>query len=246
MEKETNVLIVEQEPMLLLLESECIAKTEGFRLYGIFPSISDLSQRLASPRHSHDIVILNPYPSFDIFSRTLDTLRKEYRGVEIIAVSRSVQSSFISTAYLHGVFDYILAPFSLPRLRTSLIDCRRYLQYLASLPTSLEQKHVDALLERRRAPTGHSFQIPSKTPEKQRLSEILSILAENETPLPLAEIARRSSLSRSSVWRCLRYLEEAGFIGSRQAYKGVGRPSVNFFPLESPETFRHIFFEKND
>ncbi len=231
--------------MLLLLESECIARMEGFAVRGNVSTLPALKKHLLSPRCGYDIVLLNPFLPFDALSQALDALRS--RGGAVIVVSRCSRSAFIATAYLYGAFDYILAPFDPYRLQASLLECRRYIRRLASLPASATQRQIDALLERRKAVAAPaSFGSPPKTPDHHRLVETMRILSEAETPLSLAEVVRKSSMSRSSVWRCLRHLEANGFIGSRQEYKGVGRPSIHFFPLELSKTFPRVFLETNE
>lgn len=230
MKKPLDVLLVEHDPISLLLESKFVSKADGFRLCGKASSLNGLEKTLASPEHHHDIAILNPFLPFDILPEAVHLLRLNERKSEIILVSPCSASSHIFSAFLMGAFDYILKPFTWARFRSSLLACGKYLRSIEPLPSRISQPDIDSLLERRGTfPSSPLlFQPQSKAPDNNKLVQILHVLAAAESPLPLDEVARRTSFSRTTTWRCLHYLSGTGFIDREQLYKGNGRPSLLF------------------
>ncbi len=246
MKQPVRVLVVTHDHMLRRYSGECIKEMEGFARAGFARSIEELERILSAPEYGHDIALLDPFLPFDALDTAIGLLRRHKRPREIIVVSRCAEKSFISTAHRLGVFDYIIAPFSPSRLRTSLLECRERLLFLSSLPPSLTQNHVDALLYQRKQPLAKPFHSARKIPDPQRLLRIMNALAEASSPLSLDEIVRRTKISRSTTWRCLRHLEENGFIGSRRHHEGLGRPSVRFFPLDASRSVKLHFTENNE
>jgi len=231
MKQPVRVLVAAHDHMLRQCSGECVKQMDGFAHAGYARSIEELRRILSAPEYRHDIALLDPFLPFDALNAATGLLRRHKRLREVIVVSRCAEKSFISTAYRLGIFDYIIAPFSPARLRTSLLECRERLLFLSSLPSSLTQNHVDALLHQIKQPLAKPFHSARKIPDQQRLLRIMNALAEAASPLPLDEIVRRTKMSRSTTWRCLHYLEENAFIGSRRHHEGRGRPSVVFFPL---------------
>lgn len=234
--------------MFLRLEREFVQKTEGFSVSGEVSSLDVLKHVLAMPGLRHDIVILNPFPSLNTLEQTMNLIRSAKGRKEVIIVSSCAEFSFISSAYLLGIFDYILTPFAFSRFQSSLLDCKNFLRTLDAFPAKITQKKLDELLERRKPSVCRSFRTLPKSPDEKQLAIIMHILCKAGHPLKAAEIAQQTGLSRTTIWRYLRYLTKTEFITSKQkrTHPGPGRPTLLFSLLNGRRGSRTIIPAQNE
>ena len=218
--KKIDVLIAGADPMVMHIVERCVRGQGGFELVGGVFNSTDMRRVLRSA--SPDLVILEPAMSP---RRPLEAVRIVQREsiAMMIGVSRISNVVAIDSILGYRVFDFILKPFGIDRLVTSIEAFRKFFEYRSRLSGRVYQEEVDKLLTERR------LSIVGKETPKGLQRECLSrIFAAFETDpfrtMSVADAMQICHISRSTAWRYLEYLVTDGVLSKTPSYKPIGRP----------------------
>lgn len=231
MKPSISVLVAERDPMLMSIEREFIERTEGFTVCGTVTSLNSLEQFLRFSPYSPDLVILEPFLPFNSIRKAMGMIQSRERHSEIIVVSLCSETSVVVEACLYGIFDYIVKPFSFERLRQSLMNFTDHLSLRHALPQNMSQEDIDRFFRRQSSAMTDLFRDLPKNLVRETAIHILKVIHRMKQTLSVAEIARHTGLSKTTVWRYLHFLYETGFVGRREDYGTTGRPVIRYFPL---------------
>ncbi len=231
MKKKISVLVVERDPMLLLLESDFVERIGSFRVCGRATSLHELEQFFRFSSKTPELVLLEPFLPYNSLSKAMRLLRSTERRAEVIVVSLCSESSVVAEAFSMGIFDYIVKPFEIERFRRSMLGFERYFSGLSALPDDMSQERFDRLFRRRAMTEEPLFRDPPKNLNRETAMRVLDVLYRTSKPLSAVEVADDSKLSRSTARRYLIYLAEEGLIGCEEEQGVTGRPRIRYFPL---------------
>ena len=139
-----KVLIVEDDPMVSLINEQYVNRNKAFR---VVKKCKDGKSALEYLENNDvDLIVLDVYmPLMDGFE-TLRQIRKNKKSVDIIMVTAANDRASLEEALHLGVVDYLVKPFTYDRFRIAL---DKYVSQVAALKDldTLNQKNIDFIIE---------------------------------------------------------------------------------------------------
>ncbi len=216
-----NVLIVEDDPMVAMINEQYITRNDSFRVIGKCSSGQEALELLE--KKSADLIILDVYmPQMDGIE-TLKEIRKRDLPVSVIMVTAANDLNTFEAATRLGAIDYLVKPFDYQRFKLALekFDAKSSTLKEGSV---LNQNRIDRIIgaassDREPAPKG----IQEKT-----LTMILDALAASGGWMTGEDIAEKTGLSSVTVRRYMNHLVESGSVTGKMNYETGGRPSMMY------------------
>lgn len=218
-----KVLIVEDDPMVSLINEQYVNRNKAFR---VVKKCKDGKSALAYLENNDvDLIVLDVYmPLMDGFE-TLRQIRKNKKSVDIIMVTAANDRASLEEALHLGVVDYLVKPFTYDRFRIAL---DKYVSQVAALKDldTLNQKNIDFIIENAHK---KSEKLYPKGIQEKTLQTILDEMKKNPSKWMTGdEIAERIGLTGVTVRRYLNHLTEKGFLLSEIDYETGGRPCMRY------------------
>ncbi len=218
--KQIQVLIAGVDPMVMHIVERCVCGQGGFELVGGAFNCADMRRLLRSA--SPDLVILEPAISSRANLEAVRIVQRESTAM-IIGVSRINNAITIDSILGYRVFDFILKPFEISRLASSIASFQKFLEYRSRLSRCLCQEEIDKLLMERRVLI--TCKQPPKGLQRECIFRIFAVFdTDHSRVMSVADVMRICHISRSTAWRYLEYLVTGGLLSKTQSYKAVGRP----------------------
>lgn len=216
-----KVLIVEDDPMVAMINEQYILKNKSFSVCG--KCKDGLSALEFLSNESVDLIIMDVYmPKLDGFE-TLRQIRKKQIPADVIMVTAANDRDSLEEALHLGIVDYLVKPFTFDRFQIALQKYISQTKALEELDT-LNQKSIDFIIDSSRKRSGdlHPKGIQEKT-----LQIILAELKSNTNKwLTGDDIAEKTSLTSVTVRRYMNYLVESGKALGEINYETGGRPCM--------------------
>ena len=216
-----KVLIVEDDPMVAMINEQYILKNKSFSVCGKCKDGISALKFLES--ESVDLIIMDVYmPKLDGFE-TLRQIRKRQIPADVIMVTAANDRESLEEALHLGIVDYLVKPFTFDRFQIALQKYISQTKALEELDT-LNQKSIDFIIDssRKRSEDLHPKGIQEKT-----LEIILAELKANTNKwLTGDEIAGKTCLTSVTVRRYMNYLVESGKAQGEINYETGGRPCM--------------------
>lgn len=217
-----SVLIVEDDPMVAEINKRCVSAVDGFSVVGIARNAEEAKRLLES--FKVDLILLDVYMPGGSGINFLKQLRRLGYNVDVIMITADNQSKDVEEALRYGVVDYLIKPFDLVRLRSSLCN---YLRKKTKIKESqaLKQSDIDVILTLK-----EEALFERKGFDKRTMDKILSAVKSLNRPVSAEELSRLLGISRVTIKKYLDYLEEEGSLLSEICYRGAGRPITLYKP----------------
>ena len=218
-----NVLIVEDDPMVSMINEQYVNRNKAFR---VVQKCKDGKSALEYLENNDvDLIVLDVYmPLMDGFE-TLRQIRKNKKSVDVIMVTAANDRASLEEALHLGVVDYLVKPFTYDRFRIAL---DKYVSQIAALKDldTLNQKNIDFIIENAHK---KSEELYPKGIQEKTLQTILDEMKKNPSKWMTGdEIAERVGLTGVTVRRYLNYLTEKGILLSEIDYETGGRPCMRY------------------
>lgn len=218
-----KILIVEDDPMVAMINEQYIKKNKNFELVG---KCSNGVAALEFLEHNEvDLLVLDVYmPQIDGFE-TLRRIRNKQITVDAIMVTAANDRSSLEEALHLGVVDYLVKPFTFDRFQIAL---EKYILQNSALKDfdTLNQKNIDHIIDNTRKKTDdlHPKGIQEKT-----VNLIMEYLKANENVWFTGDdIAEKIGLTGVTVRRYMNYLTESGRVTGEVNYETGGRPCMKY------------------
>ena len=218
-----KILIVEDDPMVAMINEQYIKKNKNFELVG---KCSNGVAALEFLEHNEvDLLVLDVYmPQIDGFE-TLRRIRNKQITVHAIMVTAANDRSSLEEALHLGVVDYLVKPFTFDRFQIAL---EKYILQNSALKDfdTLNQKNIDHIIDNTRKKTDdlHPKGIQEKT-----VNLIMEYLKANENVWFTGDdIAEKIGLTGVTVRRYMNYLTESGRVTGEVNYETGGRPCMKY------------------
>ena len=221
--KVINVLIVEDDPMVVEVNSGFVRDIPGFTVAGVARTGSDALALLE--KEQYDLALLDIYlPDMDGFTVLLE-IRKRSLNVDVIMVTAVQDAETVQNVFRYGAVDYIIKPFKFTRLKGALESYAAMFERF-NRKTALDQHELDKI-------TFSRTQVEDITCLPKGLNEItlkqvLMCLVRESKPQSAEEVAVSLGLARVTARRYLEYLEGNGRVDVHLQYGSVGRPIKKF------------------
>ena len=218
-----RVLIVEDDPMVSMINEQYVNRNKAFRVVEKCKDGKSALEYLED--NDVDLIILDVYmPLMDGFE-TLRQIRKNKKSVDIIMVTAANDRASLEEALHLGVVDYLVKPFTYDRFRIALDKYVSHLSVLKDLDT-LNQKNIDFIIDNAHK---KSEELYPKGIQEKTLQTILDEMKKNPSKWMTGdEIAERIGLTGVTVRRYLNYLTEKGILLSEIDYETGGRPCMRY------------------
>lgn len=218
-----RVLIVEDDPMVAMINEQYINKHKQFSVIGKCKDGKSALDFLE--KQEADLVVLDVFmPQMDGFE-TLRQIRKKQISVDVIMVTAANDRESLEEALHLGIIDYLVKPFTFERFRIAL---EKYIAQTGALKQieTLNQQSIDFIIDNSRK---KSEELHPKGIQEKTLNLIMEYLKENEeTWMTGDEIAGKVGLTSVTVRRYMNYLTESGMVVSEMNYETGGRPCMMY------------------
>ncbi|MEH7463588.1 response regulator [Bacillus thuringiensis] len=233
-----KVIIVEDDPMVAMINRQFIERFEGFRIIASVGNIGELWNVIN--KNVPDLILLDVYLPGETGIDFLQAVRQKSLSIPIIMITAAHDIPTIKKSLECGVIDFLIKPFSYERFELAI---ENFLQY-HSLTTKLEetdQDTLDQILIKERVPSLANpacKELRSKIPKglsKITLKKILHVLVEQEGYFSTEDITKEVELSRISTKKYLLFLNKIGYLSEELKYLAVGRPITVFHVVPEKE-----------
>lgn len=218
-----KILIVEDDPMVAMINEQYIKKNKNFELVG---KCSNGVAALEFLEHNEvDLLVLDVYmPQIDGFE-TLRRIRNKQITVDAIMVTAANDRSSLEEALHLGVVDYLVKPFTFDRFQIAL---EKYILQNSALKDfdTLNQKNIDHIIDNTRKKTDD---LHPKGIQERTVNLIMEYLKANENVWFTGDdIAEKIGLTGVTVRRYMNYLTESGRVTGEVNYETGGRPCMKY------------------
>lgn len=218
-----NVLIVEDDPMVAVVNKKYVNMVEGFNVVSIAKNAEEAKKFLKNTKV--DLILLDVYMPGENGIELLREIREFGHKTDIIMITADNHGKDIEEALRYGVVDYLIKPFEFSRLKIALSN---YLQRYKKIKNEsfLTQEDIDSII------ISKSVQYSEKKGfDKRTMEKILAALKAYDRPVSSEEIAKNLNISRVTVKKYLDYMDEQGIVKSEVQYGGTGRPVTLYYRI---------------
>lgn len=222
-----KVLIVEDDPMVAMINEQYIGRNKKFCVVGKCKDGKSALDFLED--NSVDLLILDVFMPYVDGFETLRQIRKKQISVDVIMVTAANDRESLEEALHLGIVDYLVKPFTFDRFCMALDKFIAQTNALKDLGT-LSQKSIDFIIDNARK---KSDEIHPKGIQEKTLHVIMEHLKENkEIWLTGDAIAEKVGLTGVTVRRYMNYLAESGKVTGEMNYETGGRPCMLYRIVE--------------
>ncbi|MDZ4621444.1 response regulator [Bacillus cereus] len=217
-----KVLIVEDDPMVAMLNTHYLEQVGGFELVQAVNSVNSAIEILERSRV--DLVLLDIFMPEETGFELLMYIRNQEKEIDIIMISAVHDMGSIKKALQYGVVDYLIKPFTFERFKEALTIYREKLTFMKE-QQKISQSELDSLIlqKEKREPTV-TKELP-KGLTKQTLQLIWQkIESLNGRVFTTDEMAQLVGISRVSIRKYVMFLTDIGVLENEMMYQHVGRP----------------------
>ena len=234
-----RVLIVEDDPMVMRLNVDYLARLEGVELVGQCESVPAALELLE--REAVDLLLLDVYLRNRSGLEVLRHLRAQDRNTDAVLITAASEIETVRAAQRLGARDYLVKPFSFERFRDAVEACRRAREALSHLPDQLGQGDIDRLFSQ---PPVADARRPGDLPKgltPASLAQVAqAILALDEDGFTSETLLSATGMSRVSVRKYLKHLSDAQLLEESFHYGQIGRPSFRYRCLDRAALLRLV------
>lgn len=215
-----NVLIVEDDPMVAMINEQYVRKNKNFNVSG---SCRNGQEAIAFlEEHKVDLVILDVFMPIMDGVETLKKIREGKFNTEVIMVTAANDTATLENTMHLGVIDYLIKPFAYERFQVAL---EKFAAHASALKEAnvLDQNSVDNIISntKKLSPKDYPKGIQEKT-----LNLILSCLECKKSWTTGDCIAETVGLSSVTIRHYMNYLVQEGQVTESINYETGGRPSM--------------------
>ncbi len=214
-----NVLIVEDDPMVAMINEEYLSTFQDIKILGRTYTEKDTLNFLTT--HKVDLIILDVFLGEENGIDILKSIRTLGYTTDVIMITSANGGEDIKKAFSLGCIDYLIKPFDFERLKLSIDKIFARDEILNK--TKIKQDSIDNIQSispvinvKLNLPKG----LNSKTLDK--ITQIIDNLPSEE--FGIKDICQITDISNVTIKKYLDYLEAIKYIASFTNYGNVGRP----------------------
>jgi two-component system CitB family response regulator len=217
-------MIVEDDPMVMEINSKFLKRVEGFTLYKGVSNLEDAKKVMLSKRP--DLVLLDVYLPNENGMDFLNWIRSQGLDADIILITADKSIERIQQAFRYGVVDYLIKPFRFERFKEALLQYKDRFESFRNSEV-IEQKDLDRYLSGQNlAQNEEDF---TKGINKYTYQAIWGKIEVGGDEYYTAEnLAEMLQIARVTVRRYLELMEKEEKIYKLVEYGKVGRPQHKY------------------
>ncbi|HBB42051.1 MAG TPA: response regulator [Treponema sp.] len=220
MENVYKVLIVEDDPMVAMINAQYVERNTGFKIVGRCRNGKEALNFFEND--TADLVILDVYMPYMNGVELLQRLREKQIGVEVVMVTAANDSATLENTMHLGVLDYLVKPFAYERFQVAL---EKFCVKKGAFQNNkiFDQRNIDNIISGVSAPKAK--ELPKGIQEKT-LDLIMEQLDGSDSWLDGDAIAKATGLSLVTVRRYMNFLVKDGRAAEDINYDTGGRPCM--------------------
>lgn len=220
MEKTYKVLIVDDDPMVAMINEQYVCKNKQFKVVGSCRNGQDALNFLE--KNPADLVIMDVYmPDMDGLE-TLKNIRQKKIQTEVIMVTAANDVATLEDTMHLGVIDFLIKPFAYERFQIALEKFISNRNAFRESPV-LNQSSVDSIITNAQKVSGKEY---PKGIQEKTLGLIRDYFEKNSGWLSGEIIAENVGLSSVTIRRYMNFLVGSGEVEESINYETGGRPSM--------------------
>ena len=218
-----NVLIVEDDPMVAMINEQYIKRNKNFKVIGKCKDGKSALDFLE--QNQVDLLVLDVYMPHKNGFELLREIRSRQMTVEAIMVTAANGRESLEEALHLGIVDYLVKPFTFDRFQMALEKFIAQNNALKDIET-LNQLSIDYIIDNSRK---KSEELYPKGIQVKTLEKIMEELNKNNDKwLTGDEISEKISLTSVTVRRYMNYLSKSGKVIAQINYETGGRPCMKY------------------
>ncbi len=220
MEKTYKVLIVDDDPMVAMINEQYVCKNKQFKVIGSCRNGQDALNFLE--KNPADLVIMDVYmPDMDGLE-TLKNIRQKKIQTEVIMVTAANDVATLEDTMHLGVIDFLIKPFAYERFQIALEKFISNRNAFRDSPV-LNQSSVDSIITNAKKVSSKEY---PKGIQEKTLGLIRDYFEKNSGWLSGEVIAENVGLSSVTIRRYMNFLVGSGEVEESINYETGGRPSM--------------------
>lgn len=220
MEKTYKVLIVDDDPMVAMINEQYVCKNKQFKVVGSCRNGQDALNFLE--KNPADLVIMDVYmPDMDGLE-TLKNIRQKKIQTEVIMVTAANDVATLEDTMHLGVIDFLIKPFAYERFQIALEKFISNRNAFRDSPV-LNQSSVDSIITNAKKVSSKEY---PKGIQEKTLGLIRDYFEKNSGWLSGEVIAENVGLSSVTIRRYMNFLVGSGEVEESINYETGGRPSM--------------------
>lgn len=221
-----NVLIVEDDPMVAEFNKRYLEQVDGFLLVNIANSVKEALDVIEEK--NVDLLLLDVFMPGENGLSLLRKVREEKQDIDAILITAASDVEKIQEALRNGAVDYLIKPFEFDRFEQALRTYRDQYVYLKRQRT-INQEDLDQLLlvKEENNDQGILKPLPKGLSRKTLVTVLEAVKKQGKAPFSTDDIAEVTEISRVSVRKYLKFLNDIGVIDETLTY-GIGRPLYSY------------------
>ena len=220
MEKTYKVLIVDDDPMVAMINEQYVCKNKQFKVVGSCRNGQNALTFLE--KNPVDLVIMDVYmPDMDGLE-TLKNIRQKKIQTEVIMVTAANDVATLEDTMHLGVIDFLIKPFAYERFQIALEKFISNRNAFRDSPV-LNQSSVDSIITNAKKVSGKEY---PKGIQEKTLGLIRDYFEKNSGWLSGEVIAENVGLSSVTIRRYMNFLVGSGEVEESINYETGGRPSM--------------------
>lgn len=217
-----KVLIVEDDPMVAMINEQYTEKNELFRIVNKAGNGEEAIKYLKE--NPVDLIIMDVYMPYMSGIETLREIRALGINTAVIMVTAANDGNTFEEAMTLGAIDYLVKPFTYERFNSALERFKEK-ETIIHEGKALNQQNIDKLLGADTDKVVH--EMPKGIQDKTK-DAVLTCLAGIDGYVSGDEVAKRTGLSSVTVRRYMNHLVEEGDVVGIMNYDTGGRPSMEY------------------
>ena len=225
MEKEIEVLIVEDDLRIAKIHEKFLEQVGGYKTIGMAHTVEEAKMWLETLQP--DLILLDIYFPDDLGVTVIDFIKERKMGTDIILITAAAEVEIVKKAYSSGVVDFLLKPITLQKFQESLTKYKEKKAILKS-NSHLKSEQIQKLWNHYTVQDEDRGKNP-KGIDAITKNKIINFVMTYEGGITAEKLGAEVGISRTTARRYLEHLMEEKIIHVEHIYGSVGRPERRYF-----------------
>lgn len=215
-----RVLIVEDDPMVAMINKKYINSFEGFDVVDCVSKRGEFFDFLSEEKV--DLIIMDVYMPGRTGLELLKEMREKGYMTDVVMVTAANSMREVKEAFAYGVVDYLIKPFEFERLKEAL-EKYEARSIVFNEGDNFQQNDIDKL---------HGSQsIEEELPkgiQNKTLNKIINLMENEDKVWTIKDLSERLMISGVTIKKYLDYLEKSEKIRATIFHGQRGRPEYRY------------------
>lgn len=219
-----NVIIVEDDPMVALINKKYIEMIDEFKVIGTVSDKDGLMKLLEG--NNVDLILMDVYLPKQNGIQILKYIREQGIIIDVIMMTAADNTEEIKTAFAYGVIDYLIKPFEFDRFKKA-IDKHLKNNRILTGKSRLDQVSIDNI-SNNNIVNNEYVDLP-KGINKTTLNKIYEVIEKNDKVYwTIRQISKETGVSNVTIKKYIDYLESIDKVIVNIDYGNIGRPEFKY------------------